>query len=163
MPSESTGNSHAELAMQSKKRRKLCTRRQLRHKGTYVVRVGSANVLQTNRGPYSFDVLDETKEEDSSGEADEQPLTVDSPSPPSSPLSIRSSKPPPVMHSLTQMAEKARHGLKIYPKPGRNGQSTFTSGRSQSILHPSMLKSYSPRKLTSNTDRSLLSSGRKFK
>ncbi|KAJ1817025.1 hypothetical protein LPJ60_005051, partial [Coemansia sp. RSA 2675] len=36
------------------KRRRLLSRRELRRRGTSIVRVGSANLLQSTRGPYRF-------------------------------------------------------------------------------------------------------------
>ncbi|KAJ2342009.1 hypothetical protein GGF43_006036, partial [Coemansia sp. RSA 2618] len=42
---------------QPTKRRRLLSRRELRHQGTRIVRVGSANVLQTNRGQYNFSTV----------------------------------------------------------------------------------------------------------
>ncbi|KAJ1725741.1 hypothetical protein LPJ53_000002 [Coemansia erecta] len=35
-------------------RRRLFTRRELRHRGTHIVRVGSVNIVQSAQGPYSF-------------------------------------------------------------------------------------------------------------
>ncbi|KAJ2378369.1 hypothetical protein IW150_000842 [Coemansia sp. RSA 2607] len=35
-------------------RRRLFTRRELRHRGTHIVRVGSANIVESAQGPYSF-------------------------------------------------------------------------------------------------------------
>ncbi|KAJ1718041.1 hypothetical protein LPJ61_006919, partial [Coemansia biformis] len=39
-------------------RRRLFSRRELRHRGTRIVRVGSDNVLQANRGQYNFAARD---------------------------------------------------------------------------------------------------------
>ncbi|KAJ2773825.1 hypothetical protein IWQ56_000841, partial [Coemansia nantahalensis] len=43
------------------RRRRLLSRRELRHQGTRIVRVGSANVLQTNRGQYTFAAQDRAR------------------------------------------------------------------------------------------------------
>ncbi|KAJ1645807.1 hypothetical protein LPJ64_002649 [Coemansia asiatica] len=60
------------MRSERKKRRRLFSRRELRHQGTTIVRVGSANVLQKNRGPYSFASVDNRyKTTESSQEAEE--------------------------------------------------------------------------------------------
>ncbi|KAJ2222360.1 hypothetical protein H4R99_008094 [Coemansia sp. RSA 1722] len=41
-----------------RKRRRLFSRRELRHQGVNIVRVGSANILQPNRGLYTFATVD---------------------------------------------------------------------------------------------------------
>ncbi|KAJ2805803.1 hypothetical protein H4S07_003937 [Coemansia furcata] len=126
------------------KRRRLLSRRELRRHGTQIVRVGSANLLQSTRGPYKFastgtntstseDQLspeDPPKEEievlsdHSSAIAPEDAISsVDVPATPKNkPVAMPSTTPRrprnQPMYKLTYMSEKARK-LRVSPESKR--------------------------------------------
>ncbi|KAI7825448.1 hypothetical protein BX661DRAFT_184588 [Kickxella alabastrina] len=56
----------------TKRRRRLFSRRELYYNGTRVVRVGSINLLQTNKSPYSFASIAEKDENSSSASQKQQ-------------------------------------------------------------------------------------------
>ncbi|KAJ2707079.1 hypothetical protein FB645_001055 [Coemansia sp. IMI 203386] len=56
--SSGSGSDSSQEHQSMRKRRRLFSRRELRHQGVNIVRVGSANILQPNRGPYTFATVD---------------------------------------------------------------------------------------------------------
>ncbi|KAJ2235945.1 hypothetical protein H4R99_007852 [Coemansia sp. RSA 1722] len=53
-----SGSDSSQEHQSTRKRRRLFSRRELRHQGVNIVRAGSANILQPNRGPYTFATVD---------------------------------------------------------------------------------------------------------
>ncbi|KAJ2079953.1 hypothetical protein H4R24_003422 [Coemansia sp. RSA 988] len=150
------------------KRRRLFTRRELRHTGTRIVRVGSSNVLETTRGQYNFAELDKVvqpspldnadresittfSERDSLDDAFANQQTAEAANNINSVPDRRRNTRRCTMHRLTQMSEKSRN-LRVSPTQRR----TLTSQVSQRpdvILPPSPIRLPPPL----NLDRNILS------
>ncbi|KAJ2354113.1 hypothetical protein GGH92_000248 [Coemansia sp. RSA 2673] len=124
------------------KRRRLLSRRELRHHGTQIVRVGSVNLLQSTRGPYRFastgtdtsskcqlspedppkEDIDALSDQSSVIVYDDVIASVEAPTTPKNePAAKTTPKRPPrdqPMHKLTFMSEKARR-LRVSPESKR--------------------------------------------
>ncbi|KAJ2451847.1 hypothetical protein EV183_003309 [Coemansia sp. RSA 2336] len=128
-----------------RQRRRLFSRRELRHQGTRIVRVGSANVLQSNRGQYKFAALHSASP--SPTPPTEPHELIDPPSLPNTEQNSalkpkyatpkRPSKPKPKMYGITQMSARARR-LRVSPSQQRMSQPLFQVDRllSSSSLPP---------------------------
>ncbi|KAJ2548659.1 hypothetical protein GGH95_006392 [Coemansia sp. RSA 1836] len=128
------------------KRRRLLSRRELRRRGTHIVRVGSANHLQATRGPYRFTSTASATasppehQQHSLSPEDPPPLPIEegeadahidrssasadeAPTTPNNLCSAKANTTPRrvrVMHRLTCMSEKARR-LRVSPDSKRLG------------------------------------------
>ncbi|KAI9502365.1 hypothetical protein GGI26_006505 [Coemansia sp. RSA 1358] len=99
-----------------KQRRRLFSRRELRHLGTYVVQVGSQNVLEKHRGRYTYSKVATDKESVASEPlADRESIGQFVDEAESRPAPERG-KPQPV-HRLTDIMRARR--LRVSPKPSR--------------------------------------------
>ncbi|KAJ2488279.1 hypothetical protein IWW37_004959, partial [Coemansia sp. RSA 2050] len=116
------------------KRRRLLSRRELRRRGTSIVRVGSANLLQSTRGPYRFtststdnssfeyqlspedpqkDEIEFSSDQSLAIAVDEASTSAEAPTTPEhEPVAKANTTPRRLrkrpMHKLTHMSEKAR-------------------------------------------------------
>ncbi|KAJ2781739.1 hypothetical protein H4R18_002698 [Coemansia javaensis] len=119
----------ADGAPQSKRRRRrLLSRRELRHQGTRIVRVGSENVLQANRGPYTFAALDAAAGASPTppplpDDPDREAIASSGASADEAPEAPPPSTPPRAdgrpLHRLTLMSERAQR-LRVSPTQRRS-------------------------------------------
>ncbi|KAJ2659978.1 hypothetical protein IW148_004026 [Coemansia sp. RSA 1199] len=123
----------ADSLEQPTKRRRLLSRRELRHQGTRIVRVGSSNVLQTSRGQYSFAKRDASQDStpiepvhepiDASPSADDKAVVeIDDDEIASSEATPKIQ--PRRMYKITQMSERAQR-LRVSPSQRRKSKPLF--------------------------------------
>ncbi|KAJ2030089.1 hypothetical protein IWW57_001354, partial [Coemansia sp. S610] len=126
------------------KRRRLLSRRELRRRGTSIVRVGSANLLQSTRGPYRFastgtdnssseyqlspedppkDEIEAFSDQSPVVAVDEITTSAEAPATPEPEPIVKANTTPRCPHKrpmqkLTHMSEKARR-LRVSPESKR--------------------------------------------
>ncbi|KAJ2387762.1 hypothetical protein H4S02_003203 [Coemansia sp. RSA 2611] len=129
--------SDLEASKQPDKRRRLFSRRELRHQGTRIVRVGSANVLQTNRGQYNFAAASRRQPQDPTPPQPEvEPIEATDTESQSKAVHVeesdaeRAPKPaaPRKVYRLTQLSERARR-LQVSPSQQRRMRPLFQVDR----------------------------------
>ncbi|KAJ1858302.1 hypothetical protein GGH12_001237 [Coemansia sp. RSA 1822] len=124
----------ADSLEQPTKRRRLLSRRELRHQGTRIVRVGSSNVLQTSRGQYNFAAKRDASQDSTPIEPVHEPIDA-SPSADDKAVveidddEIASSEATPKirprrMYKITQMSERAQR-LRVSPSQRRKSKPLF--------------------------------------
>ncbi|KAJ2498743.1 hypothetical protein GGH96_004101 [Coemansia sp. RSA 1972] len=126
----------ADSLEQPTKRRRLLSRRELRHQGTRIVRVGSSNVLQTSRGQYNFAAKRDVSSQastpiepvhepiDASPSTDDKAVVqIDDDDDIASSVATPKTQPRR-MYKITQMSERAQR-LRVSPSQRRKSKPLF--------------------------------------
>ncbi|KAJ1759875.1 hypothetical protein LPJ77_003267 [Coemansia sp. RSA 2523] len=123
-------------SLEQPKRRRLLSRRELRHQGTRIVRVGSSNVLQTSRGQYNFAAKRDASSQDSTPvEPVHEPIDASSSTDDKAVVQIdddddiaSSAATPKIqarrMYKISQMSERAQR-LRVSPSQRRKSKPLF--------------------------------------